>query len=261
MVKYKESIPKELFSTDGHYLGRPFDFDSRFVKRRIRLVKNILNFTGKEYSLLDIGCGNGASIFLMSPYMKECVGYDIIKAHEEEFVNYKTANKISNCRYETVDVTTGNPHDTFDRIISFDVIEHLSDEDAVSFYYDCLKEDGLMVITVPNKWWIFETHGARLPLLPWNRMPLFSWLPRPIHEKYANARIYTRKRIKKLLEKHGFRILNIQYITAPMDVLPDGKFKDWIIKHIFPSDTTRIPFKSTTIFIVADKKKNIEKDE
>ena len=29
-----------------------------------------------------------------------------------------------------------------------------------------LKPGGRFIISVPNKWWIFETHGADLPLLP-----------------------------------------------------------------------------------------------
>ena len=87
-------------------------------------------------------------------------------------------------------------------------------------------------------------------------MPFFSWLPRFIHEKFANARIYTKGRIKKLLKKHGFIIQEISYITAPMDVLPEGVFKNFIIKKIFNSDTTKIPFKATSIFVVAKKIKN-----
>ena len=133
------------------------------------------------------------------------------------------------------------------------MIEHLKDENSVKFYYDILKDGGLAAITVPNKWWIFETHGASLPLLPWNRIPFFSWLPRIIHEKFANARIYTKKRIIKLLESAGFKIKSVEYITAPLDVLKEGKLKSFLIKNIFRGDTTKIPFLSTSIFIVGEK--------
>ncbi len=110
-----------------------------------------------------------------------------------------------------------------------------------------------MAVSVPNKWWIFETHGAKLPLLPWNRVPFFSWLPQGLHEKYANARIYTKKRITSLLEKYGFKILSAEYITAPMDVLPEGKFKNFMINNFFNTDTTTVPFKATSILVVAQK--------
>ncbi len=252
-MKYKDRIPKDLFNDNGHYNGRPADFDDRIVIRRLNLVKNIPDFVNKKCTLLDIGCGNGASMFLLSDKMKECVGIEVSDTYSEEFNAYKKKNNIVNCKYIISDVVESKPTEQFDRIISFEVIEHLSNENGIKFYYESLKKGGMLAVSVPNKWWIFETHGAKLPLLPWNRVPFFSWLPRVIHERFSNARIYTKKRITTLLEKNGFKVLDCQYVTAPMDVLPEGKTKKWLIKNIFNSDTTKIPFKATSIFITAKK--------
>jgi len=252
-MNYKDRVPKELFKEDGHYLGRPADYTDRIIQRRLNLVNKIDNFTGKNLSLLDIGCGNGASTFGLSGQMKYCLGVEITDEHLAEFEAFKEKNEITNCEYKVLNIEKNSLPEPFDRIISFEVIEHLEDEASVASYYQSLKTGGVMAISVPNKWWLFETHGAKLPLLPWNRVPFFSWLPRAIHEKYANARIYTKKRITNLLKKHGFTILSTQYVTAPMDVLPKGKFKDFVVKHFFNSDTTSIPFKSTSIFVVAKK--------
>lgn len=254
---HKERVPDKLFNEAGHYLGRPADMTDKIISRRLNLTKNFPNFSGKDLSLLEIGCGNGASMFGLSEYFEKCVGLEIANDHQEEFEKYVADNHVKNCEFKIFDIEKNAPFEQFDRVISFEVIEHLSSEDSVKFYYDALKKDGLLAISVPNKWWIFETHGARLPLLPWNRVPFFSWLPRAIHEKFANARIYTQSRIRKLLEKHGFEILQMSYVTAPMDVLPKGKFKDFVVKYFFNSDTTAVPFKSTAIFVVA-KKKNPE---
>ena len=62
-MRYEQRVPEKLFEEDGHYLGRPADFSDRIVERRINLVNGITGFTGKNLSLLDIGCGNGASMF------------------------------------------------------------------------------------------------------------------------------------------------------------------------------------------------------
>lgn len=252
-MSFKERIPEQLFNEEGHYLGRPADFDDRIVQRRLRLVQQIPGFTGKELSLLDIGCGNGASMFGLANQMKYCLGLEITDEHQAAFEQYKSSQNIPNCDYRILNIEENEPTAQFDRIISFEVIEHLENENGVAFYYKALKKGGIMAISVPNKWWIFETHGAKLPLLPWNRVPFFSWLPQPLHEKLANARIYTKSRITRLLQRHGFIIQSADYITAPMDVLPAGKFKDFTIRTFFNSDTTPVPFKSTSIFVVARK--------
>ncbi len=253
-MRYEERVPKELFREDGHYHGRPADFTDRIIRRRLRLVEAVPKFVAGDKTLLEIGCGNGASMFLLSDKMKSCVGIEITDEHRDQFEKHKTDLGIDNCEYRIVDVVNSKPTEQYDRIISFEVIEHLTDESGVRYYHDALKEDGLIAITVPNKWWIFETHGAKLPILPWNRVPFFSWLPRPIHERFANARIYTKRRIENLLKKHNFDIVESSYVTAPMDVLPEGNFKRWMINNIFSTDTTQVPFKATSVFVVAKKK-------
>lgn len=253
-MHYKDRIPEELFEKDGHFLGRPADYGDRIVSRRIALVEDIDGFTGPQYDLLDIGCGNGASLFLLASKMQSCTGIEISDAYRNDFTAYASTHGISNCSYVVSNIEKEAPLRQYDRIISFEVIEHLKEEDSLRYYYNALKSGGLMAISVPNKWWIFETHGARLPLLPWNRVPFFSWLPRCIHDRFSNARIYTKQRICRLLEKHGFRILDVKYIMAPMDVLPEGKLKHWIIRHFFNKHNTCIPCKATSIFVVAKKK-------
>jgi SAM-dependent methyltransferase len=252
-MKSTERIPDSLFDKDNHYLGKPASFEDRIVQRRLRLLKKVPDFLGENLTLLDIGCGNGASLFGLQKDFKSCLGVDITEEHLSEFNNFKQQNNIQNCKFYKLDVEKEGLPDKFDRLISFEVIEHLQSENGVKFYYDTLKEGGLAVVSVPNKWWLFETHGAKLPLLPWNRVPFFSWLPKPVHEKYSNARIYTKKRITNLLKKYGFTVLSVEYIMAPMDVLPNGKFKNFMIKYFFNKDTTRIPFKATSIIVVAQK--------
>lgn len=251
-MRYEGRVPQELIK-EGHYLGRPADAEDKIIQRRVGLVKACANFCHPELKLLEIGCGNGASMFLLQDEFKELLGLEMEPIHLEEFEQLKDKFQAANCHARQHDIEKEELPGQWDRIISFEVIEHLTDENAVQFYYDKLKPGGLMAISVPNKWWIFETHGAQLPLLPWNRVPFFSWLPRPLHERWANARIYTKKRIHKLLEKHGFTVEQSQYITAPLDVLSEGALKNWLTKNIFSGETTKTPFLSTSLFIIAKK--------
>jgi SAM-dependent methyltransferase len=96
-MKYKDRIPKEFFKDDGHYLGRPADFSDRIIQRRLNLVNKIDHFIGKDLTLLDIGCGNGASMFGLSDKMKYCLGLDITDEHLSEFELFKEQNNVLNC--------------------------------------------------------------------------------------------------------------------------------------------------------------------
>jgi 2-polyprenyl-3-methyl-5-hydroxy-6-metoxy-1,4-benzoquinol methylase len=247
-----DRIPKERFDGD-HYLGRPADFTDLIVRRRIDLVKQIPGFLGKDLTLVDVGCGNGASMFLLANNFKHCQGLEIFPENEKAFNHIKQQTGITNCDFKVFDIETQQWPILYDRLISFEVIEHITNDANTNKFLKLLKPGGLAAITVPNKWWIFETHGAKLPLLSWNRVPFFSWLPRPLHERWANARIYTKARIEKTLIKAGFEIIESKYVTAPLDVLKDSKVKRWIQHNFFPNNTTKVPFKSTAIFIVAKR--------
>jgi len=217
-------VDTSLFQ-DQHYLGKPAEDNDRIVSRRIAILKQYNEFFGKNLDVIEVGCGNGNTIIQLSPLFHTALGIDIFD-YSSEFTALQQKYGAFNCTFKKLDLETYSRGIQFDRLISFEVIEHLKKEDNVEEYYKLLKPEGIAAITVPNKCWIFETHGAKLPLLPWNRVPFFSWLPRPIHERFANARIYTRRRILNLLKKHHFEILDSRYITAPMDVLEDGCLKE-----------------------------------
>jgi 2-polyprenyl-3-methyl-5-hydroxy-6-metoxy-1,4-benzoquinol methylase len=242
-------VDETLFEGE-HYLGRPADSTDKIITRRVELVKAIPGFCDKNRDLLEIGCGNGATLLLMSNEMRRCLGVDIFD-HTAEFKKLKEERGVNNCDIIMKNIEVEDLDGKFDRLICFEVIEHFHDDKTVERFKRWLKPGALCAISVPNKWWVFETHGAKLPLLPWNRVPFFSWMPKFIHERFANARIYTKARIKEVLEESGFEVIEMKYITAPMDVLKDGALKRLLIKNVFADNTTNVPFLSTSIFIVA----------
>jgi 2-polyprenyl-3-methyl-5-hydroxy-6-metoxy-1,4-benzoquinol methylase len=244
-------VDKTLFS-DQHYLGKPADDADRIIMRRIAILERYPEFFNRSLTCVEAGCGKGATITRIANRFHRTLGIDIYD-YSRDFNQQKEKNNAHNCDFSQIDLEKEMPEEKYDRLISFEVIEHLKTEESIRAYYHLLKEGGMAAISVPNKWWIFETHGAKLPLLPWNRVPFFSWLPRNVHDRFANARIYTVDRIKKLLENSGFTIIDHCYITAPMDVLKEGLLKRVMTKTIFKRDTTSIPFIATSIFMIAQK--------
>lgn len=248
-----QRVDKTLFE-GAHYLGKPADADDLLVSRRLSILKGFNEFWDTDATVLDIGCGNGNTILPLAKSFRQVYGLEYAADHISDFHRLKENLKADNAEWVQHDISKAPFEPQVDRLISFEVIEHLPSEDAVKNYAKSLKNGGLFAISVPNKWWIFETHGASLPLLPWNRVPFFSWLPRPLHERWSLARIYTKRRIKTLLENSGFEVWSMHYVMAPMDVVKWKPLQQLLRKYIFGSDTTKIPFKSVSIMVFGKKK-------
>jgi 2-polyprenyl-3-methyl-5-hydroxy-6-metoxy-1,4-benzoquinol methylase len=237
-----------LFESE-HYLGKPADNNDLLVWRRIDLVKAYPGFLDSTLDMVEIGCGNGNTAVPMANHFKSVMGLEYASVHAQEFEALRAEQGAENAAFGVWDIMAKPYEPAADRLVSFEVIEHLPSDDGVANYAKSLKVGGIAAISVPNKWWIFETHGAKLPLLPWNRVPFFSWLPRPLHERWAHARIYTKKRICTLLEQHGFEIEKVEYIMAPMDVIKWGPLQRFLRRWVFNSHTTKIPFKAVSILV------------
>lgn len=231
-------------------LGKPAGQSDLIVQRRMDIVSRFEGFFHRGARVLDLGCGNGATMLLMSDRVAEVDGVDISEENREAFEAQKTRGAVTNCRFLVLGVEEIDESERYDRIVSFEVLEHLPDDrEAAGKMYRLLKPGGEAVVSVPNKWWIFETHGARLPLLPWHRVPFFSWLPNWLHRRFAKARIYTRRRIGRLLKEAGFEILDVAYVTAPMDAVGSPALQRFLRRFFFRTATTRVPFLATSVLV------------
>ncbi len=201
-------------------------------------MKRIPGFVGVNNSLVDMGCGDGAVLDLIRGEMAHCLGIDRNPPDRPGFLRGDIEGATVN---------------GYDRLISFEVIEHLKSEESVAMFAKTLNRHGLAAISVPNKWWLFETHGSALAP-HWPRIPLLSWAPEWFRRICkVNARIYTKGSIYKLMEASGFHVLSMAYVTAPMDVLPAGWVRNALRRYVFRGDTTPWPWLATSIFVVARK--------
>ena len=235
-------------------LGKPASYGDFVLGRRMELIDEMFVsalFRGDR--LLDVGCGNGAQTFRLLDRFRHVVGLDVVREHLVTFHRALAGLDDTHCSTVLYDGTRMPFGDgEFDAVLSIETLEHVrSEQQLLSEIHRVLRPDGMLVLSVPNKWWIFETHGANLPLLPWNRVPFFSWLPPAIHARYARARIYTRRRTVRLLTAAGFQVLVSRYLAAPMDVIRNRALAGTLRATVFRGPGTRIPFLSTSIFIVA----------
>lgn len=229
--------------------GKPAAYGNELLRRRDRLARRFIDPAGKK--LLDYGCGNGAQTMTFAPDAAEIMACDIMPGGLEAMEREARTRGITTIRPVLIDgETIPSGAGVFDAAYSFEVLEHVRDERrTLREIRRVLKPGGDFLITVPNKWWVFETHGARLPVLPWNRVPFFSWLPTPLHRRWAHARIYRRPQILRLLQEEGFDVLASAYVTAPMDALPVPALQRLLRRTVFRHDSTPVPFLATAIMV------------
>lgn len=232
--------------------GRPAEAGDFLLERRHRVAADWL--PQECGTLLDYGCGNGAQTLFFVENARRLIGVDISSAGLDAFARAAEQQGLS----DRLELHRGDgatipvPTESVDVLTSFEVLEHVQDEDAVlTEMLRVLKPGGTAILSVPNRWWILETHGADLPLLPWNRVPLFSWLPKRIHDRWARARIYRRREIVERLTWAGFRVERAEYLTAPLDVLRWERLRSALRRTLFRNDLTACPCAATAVILRA----------
>lgn len=239
--------------------GKPADHGQFLLERRLRLAAGLLGLQagqGAGAHLVDFGCGNGAQTALFVPLFDHVTGVDVQPEFLAEFQagidRQGWAPRVIAAPLQEGRIPL--PDGCADVVTCFTVLEHVPDEAAaLAEMRRVLKPGGRLLISVPNRWWIFETHGADLPLLPWNRVPLVSWWPRRLHDHWARARIYRRGDLRALLESAGFTVSKMRHLTAPMDMLPGAPLRRLARRTLFKSDHTTIPILATEILAAATR--------
>lgn len=99
-------------------------------------------------NVLEVGCGDGYGLKILAPCCDSYTGIDKFPTHIDE-----AFAKTHNITFRQMEVPpfTGMEDNTFDHVVSFQVIEHIEDDDQfVKEIHRVLKPGGTMMITTPN---------------------------------------------------------------------------------------------------------------
>ncbi|HET7142553.1 MAG TPA: class I SAM-dependent methyltransferase [Anaerolineales bacterium] len=154
--------------------------------------------------VLENGCGVGMYVEKLTGLGSRVIGleYDLERAVEAR-VN---SDGIINAAGEFIPL----PSQTFDLILSHEVIEHVQDDRAaIREMHRLLKPGGRAVIFCPNRGYPFETHGIFWKGKYFFGNKLFvNYLPRALRNNLSpHVRVYSTKDVQKLFDG-----LNVKYI-------------------------------------------------
>jgi len=146
-------------------------------------------------TFLEVGCGIGLYLQKIIPVSDFAVGLEYEPGRARKAA--RRAESIIQGAGEQLPL----PSETFDVVLSHEVIEHVADDRAaVREMVRSLKPGGRLILFCPNRWYPFETHGMYWRgRYVFGNIPLINYLPRPWRDRLApHVRAYTARDLKQL---------------------------------------------------------------
>jgi SAM-dependent methyltransferase len=188
--------------------GYPFSTASRILARKILKILN----GDKKGLLLDVGCSHGAFDFELARRGYTVIGVDINKESISVGDRIRDALSIRNLTFHHMDILSNNfPDSKFDVIIMFEALEHIKEDERLIWEFRrILKDDGTLILSVPYAEKVDEYNE-----------PVGACMTKDggyvcIGEggsHYRNG--YNLDRMKTLLEKNGFTMVEWEYLCFP----------------------------------------------
>jgi SAM-dependent methyltransferase len=182
-------------------------------ERRLEMIVRAAGERLKGY-ILENGCGVGMYVEHLSPFGGKVIGleYDFERAAEAHL----NSPHIINAAGENLPL----PAETFDLILSHEVLEHVQDDRAAACeMIRALKSGGRILLFVPNRGYPFETHGIYWKgKYYFGNKILVNYLPRVLRNKLApHVRVYSTGDLQKLFEGLPVKIVERTIIFGAYD--------------------------------------------
>ncbi|GAP08400.1 MAG TPA: SAM-dependent methyltransferase [Anaerolinea thermolimosa] len=182
-------------------------------ERRLRMI---LDAAGALASgmVLDNGCGVGMYLGRLAEQARCAVGVEY--EHERAVSALARAACVACAAGEALPF----PAETFDLVLSHEVLEHVADDRrALEEIIRVLRPGGRLILFCPNRGYPFETHG-----IFWRgeyhfgNIPLVNYLPRALRNHLApHVRVYSTRDLQHLFHGLPVRIVSRTIIFGAYD--------------------------------------------
>ncbi|GAA3591421.1 hypothetical protein GCM10022223_02440 [Kineosporia mesophila] len=199
------------------------------ARRRVGWVNDMVGLAGKR--TLEIGCGNGFEVWSLAHNL----GCD---AHGVDVTHYRPWDQLAGDRvhFECADLSVKSPYepDSFDRVLSFTVWEHVTHPYAMlKATYDLLKPGGLAWIRANLHAGPQASHRYRDIYFPWPHLLFTDEVVRAWDVKHGRAPI-GHAWVNRLSWLHyeyyadllGFEVAHRAFTQSPIDEDFYSRFED-----------------------------------
>ncbi|MHB8855722.1 MAG: class I SAM-dependent methyltransferase [Bellilinea sp.] len=182
-------------------------------ERRLSMIREAAGDRLNGRVFVD-GCGLGTYLEKLAVSANPAIGLDI--EHE----------RTVQARQKTPRVVCGAgeylpfPADSFDLILSHEVLEHVQDDQAaIREMVRTLRLGGRLVLFCPNRGYPFETHGMYWRgKYHFGNIPLINYLPRKLRNRLApHVEVYSRRDLERLFAGLPVRLVSRRIIFGAYD--------------------------------------------
>jgi 2-polyprenyl-3-methyl-5-hydroxy-6-metoxy-1,4-benzoquinol methylase len=123
--------------------------------------------------VLEVGAGRGYTCMKLAPHVESITGVEVSEPSLNEaraLIREHDLRNVELMHYSAQDLSKLFASESFDKVISIDVIEHLHPEDArdhLEQAYQVLKPDGCYIVVTPNR--INGPHDVTQEVFPTSR--------------------------------------------------------------------------------------------
>jgi SAM-dependent methyltransferase len=211
--------PLGLGNVHGSALG------PRGISKRLGALGRFTSLNGDR--LLDVGCASGEYTEELARGFTSTDAIDIeperLGIFDKRLADHGIAHRISISQMSAENMSFRD--EIFDAVTAIEVLEHIPRLDlALDEIHRVLRAGGRFMVTGPNRFFPFETHGVIVgdTRYPGTRAPFLPWIP-PLHRRMADARNFTITSLRRRVEPHGFRTVGWTRLMPPFDRSRLGK--------------------------------------